>query len=49
MYEEDFRPHDSVGAVIKNDKNEILVLFHNKYQLWTLPAGKAFEGECRWG
>lgn len=40
MYEEDFQDHLSVGAVIKDSKDRILTLYHEKYELWTIPIGK---------
>lgn len=30
----------SVGGVILNDRDEILIQFHNKYNCWTIPMGK---------
>ena len=41
---EDFKKHDSVGMVIKKD-DKVLMLYHNKYNLWTIPVGKVNENE----
>lgn len=43
--EEDFKPHDTIGGVITNDKNEIFILYHHKYNLYSIPVGKVIEGE----
>ena len=29
-----------IGAIIKNKNNEILMMKHNKFNLWTIPIGK---------
>lgn len=34
----------SVGGVIKNNNEEILIQYHNKYDSWTIPMGKAEGG-----
>jgi len=39
--EEDLEDHNGMGAVIKDDKGQILVQEHVKYGFWTLPVGKA--------
>lgn len=31
---------DAVGAMITNEKNELLVLFHKRLQMWSIPGGK---------
>lgn len=41
---EDFKKHDTVGMVIKKD-DKVLMLYHNKYNLWTIPVGKVNENE----
>ncbi len=38
---EDKTNHNSVGAIIKNEKGEFLVQYHIKYNFVTLPIGKA--------
>ncbi len=35
----------SVGGLVFNDNNELLVQYHNKYSCWTIPMGKV-EGNC---
>ena len=45
MNEEDFKPHDTVGGIIKNDKGEIFTLYHHKYNLYSLPIGKTIKDE----
>lgn len=42
---EDFLPHDTVGAIIKNDNGEILMLYHNKYELYSIPVGKVKDDD----
>lgn len=42
---EDLCDHIGIGAVIKNDKNEILMQDHVKYGFWTIPVGKVKEGQ----
>jgi len=37
---EDIKDHHGVAAIIKNNKNEILVQEHVKYGFWTIPVGK---------
>lgn len=37
---EDLVDHDAIGAVIFNQKGELLVLKHNKFDFWTIPIGK---------
>lgn len=43
--QEDLRSHYGVGAIIKNENDEILMLKHNKFNLWTIPIGKVDFGE----
>ena len=43
--EEDLRDHDAIGAVIKDSKGRILVQDHVKYGFWTIPVGKAKQGQ----
>ena len=43
--QEDLRSHFGVGAVIKNENDEILMLKHNKFNVWTIPIGKVDDGE----
>lgn len=43
--ERDFTDHIGVGGVIKNDEGDVLLLWHNKFQVWTVPMGKGEEGE----
>lgn len=42
---EDMKSHLGVAAVIRNDKNEILIMDHVKFDCWTLPMGKVKEDE----
>jgi ADP-ribose pyrophosphatase YjhB (NUDIX family) len=42
---EDIVNHHSVMAVIKNAAGEILMQEHVKYGFWTLPVGKAKDGQ----
>lgn len=37
----DLLNHDAIGAIVKNENNEILMLDHVKYDFWTIPVGKA--------
>ena len=37
---EDLHSHHAIGAVIKNNKHEILMQEHVKYGFWTIPIGK---------
>ena len=47
----DFKPgdlvpnHEAVAMYIRNNKNEILIQFHNKFSFWTIPVGKVDPGE----
>ena len=41
----DLVDHNAVSAIIKNDAGEVLVFFHHKYQEWTIPVGKAEQGQ----
>ena len=43
--EEDLRDHDAIGAVIKDSKGRILMQDHVKYSFWTIPIGKAKQGQ----
>lgn len=43
--QEDIIDHHAVGAIIKNNKGEILVQEHVKYGFWTIPAGKVSSGQ----
>lgn len=43
--EEDLEDHHAVAAIIKNNKNEILMQDHIKYGFWTIPIGKAKNNE----
>jgi 8-oxo-dGTP pyrophosphatase MutT (NUDIX family) len=45
MYEEDFKPHDTVGGIIKDNEGNILILYHEKYKLYTIPIGKVLNNE----
>lgn len=40
----DLSDHKGVGGIVRNSKNEILILFHNKYNAWSLPMGKVDNG-----
>jgi 8-oxo-dGTP pyrophosphatase MutT (NUDIX family) len=42
---EDLKDHKGVSGVIRNKKNQILLLYHNKFNGWTLPMGKVKNGE----
>ena len=50
LYEEpnytprDLLDHIAIGAIIKNDLNQILLFDHVKFNFWTIPVGKAEEG-----
>ncbi len=37
---------DTVVLVIRGNWRQLLCLFHNKYDFWTLPLGKADHGQC---
>lgn len=37
---EDLNPHIGVGAIIRNEQNQILMLDHVKFNCWTIPIGK---------
>jgi len=41
----DLNNHSGIGAVIKNDKDEILMLEHIKFGFWTIPVGKVDPGD----
>lgn len=43
--EEDLLDHHAVSAVIKNSKGDILMQDHVKYGFWTIPIGKAKNGQ----
>lgn len=43
--DDDFKPHMSVGAIIKDKEERILMLYHKKYNLWTIPIGKVKQDE----
>lgn len=42
---EDLLDHHAVSAVIKNSDSEILMQDHVKYGFWTIPIGKAKQGQ----
>lgn len=42
---EDLQDFHSIGAIIFNDKKEILMMDHVKFNFWTIPVGKAKPGE----
>lgn len=42
---EDVQDHHGVAAVIKDPQGRILVQEHVKYGFWTIPVGKAKEGQ----
>jgi len=42
---EDLKDFNSIGAVIFNDKKEILMMDHVKFNFWTVPVGKAKSDE----
>lgn len=42
---EDLKDHTGVAAVITNDRGELLILDHVKFNSWTLPMGKVRESE----
>jgi len=45
--EEDLKPHQGIGAVIKGPKpGEILLQKHTKLKLWTIPVGKGRQEEA---
>jgi len=37
---EDMTDHAAIGAIIRNQKKEILILWHNKFNVWSIPIGK---------
>ncbi len=41
----DLVDHDAIGAVIKNDRDEVLMFWHKKFEVWTIPIGKAEPDE----
>jgi 8-oxo-dGTP pyrophosphatase MutT (NUDIX family) len=43
--EGDLNNHSGIGAIIRNDKNEILMLEHIKFGFWTIPVGKVDKGD----
>jgi len=43
--EEDLADHHAIGAVIKDEKGRILMQHHVKFNFWTIPLGKAKNGE----
>lgn len=42
---EDLEDHETIGAVIKDTKDRILMQEHVKYGFWTIPIGKAKPGQ----
>ena len=42
---EDILNHHGIGAVITNEKGEILMQDHVKYSFWTIPIGKTKQGQ----
>ena len=42
---EDILNHHGIGAVILNEKGEILMQEHVKYNFWTIPIGKTKQGQ----
>lgn len=48
----DLVDHDAIGAVIRDKSDKILMFYHKKFDLWTVPIGKAeadetpYEGMC---
>lgn len=42
---EDLKSHDALGVVIKNSRNQIIMQDHIKYGFWTIPVGKAKDGQ----
>jgi len=36
---------DAVGAMVLNDRDELLILFHKKLKMWSVPGGKVDPGE----
>jgi ADP-ribose pyrophosphatase YjhB (NUDIX family) len=34
----------SVGGLISNKENQIIIQYHNKYRCWTIPMGKVENG-----
>lgn len=42
---EDLKDHFAVAGVIKNEKGEILMMDHVKFDFWTLPVGKVKDNE----
>jgi ADP-ribose pyrophosphatase YjhB (NUDIX family) len=41
----DLLDHDAIAAVIRNDQDNILMFYHKKFEFWTIPVGKAEQGE----
>jgi 8-oxo-dGTP diphosphatase len=37
--------HETIAIYIKNNKNEILIQYHNKFNFWIIPVGKIDSGE----
>jgi 8-oxo-dGTP pyrophosphatase MutT (NUDIX family)/predicted ATPase len=44
LTQRDLESHDAVALVIRDETGRILCLFHNKFDFWTIPLGKA-EGD----
>lgn len=42
---DDLTDHHAIGAVITNQKGEILMQKHVKYGFWTIPVGKVKQGQ----
>lgn len=44
--EGDLNPnHETISIYIKNQKNEVLIQYHNKFNFWIIPVGKIDAGE----
>ncbi len=41
----DLESHDALGLVIRDEGGRYLCVFHNKFHFWTIPLGKAEEGQ----
>ena len=44
--DEDMLDHDTVAAVIRNEVGDVLMQDHVKFGFWTLPVGKAKQGQA---
>jgi ADP-ribose pyrophosphatase YjhB (NUDIX family) len=42
---DDLSDHIAIGAIIKNNKNQILMQDHVKRNVWTIPIGKVDDNE----